>query len=145
MVDPRTLLTPDRLDFAVKHRFFRHLLNGGDEDSERVYRWHIQARTGGRELRSWKECLDDYVRACRELLPSMRQGFDPAKPVVFGSNGILMDGAHRISCALLLGCRIEVMSSNQPSKARPWGRHEMIEQGIAASDLARIQSDFEKL
>jgi hypothetical protein len=145
MVDPRSLLTPDRLDFAVKHRFFRHLLNGGDDDAERVYRWHIQARTGGRELRSWKVCLDDYTKACVDLLASMRGGYDPAQPVVVGSNGVLMDGAHRISCALLLRCQIKVMSAPQPSKARAWGRGEMIEQGIAASDLERIQSDFARL
>src|SRR5690606_24703258 len=66
LVKPWKLLTPERLDLAVKYRFFLHLLRGGDQDSERVYRWHIYLRTGG--IEGEKSSVDDYVDACHVLL-----------------------------------------------------------------------------
>jgi hypothetical protein len=146
MHDPRILLTPDRLDFAIKHRFFRHLSEGNDPDSERIYRWHIETRTGGRELRSWKVSLDDYVKGCVDLLASMKaKGFDRSYPVRLGMNRILMEGAHRTSCALYLGLPIGIVYADRDGRASPWGREYLLEHGIAPEDLARIEADFQAL
>lgn len=138
--NPRMFVTPTRFDLAVKVRFFRHLDTGADPDAERVYRWHIEARTGG--LERHKTSVDDYVADCRRLLASMRAGFDYHHPVEIGSNDRLKDGAHRISCALLLGHRVRVRTLEQPSRSADWGLEWFRERGMDARDLARIEQDW---
>jgi hypothetical protein len=144
--DPRVLLSPDRLDFAIKHRFFRHLAECGDPDSERVYRWHIEKRTGGREIGSWKTSLQDYVKACGDLLDSMRvRGFDPAYPIRIGNNGRMMEGAHRTSCALYLDIPVSMVVVDREGRSCPWGQEALIEYGIDRVDLLRVLDDFARL
>lgn len=121
LIDPRTLLSPRRLDIALKHRFFRHLRDGGDAQADHLYRWHIDQRTGGHERRSWKRRVEDYVTAARDLLAAMQaNGFDVDHPIRFGSNDVLMDGAHRLACAVLLDCPVAVMRSDKPGQAAAW-------------------------
>jgi hypothetical protein len=145
-VDARTLLTPVRLDYVVKWRFFRHLIDGDDPDSERVYRWHIMQRTGGKEPRSPKATLDDYVQACRDLLASIRDnGFDPGKAVRIGANGLIVgSGAHRIACCLALGVQLAIWRRQRRGK-HAWDFTWFSDQGMAADDLARLARDWAKL
>ena len=145
-VDPGTLLTPRRLDFAIKWRFFRHLMAGGDPDAERVYRWHIERRTRGLEPRSWKVTVNDYVRAAADLLEHVRRrGFDPARPVRLGNNGLLIDGAHRVSLGLAVPCFIHVRREAEPGHSAPWDEAWLKSDGIAPADLARVLQDAERL
>lgn len=142
-IDPLTLFTPARLDLVVKWRFFQHLRTGTDPDAERVYRWHIAERTGGREPGSWKQSLDDYVAGAGALLAAMTErGFDPACPVNTDPEGRLKDGAHRTACAAVLGLRIAVQQTPARSRSAPWGRAWFEARGIAAADLARIERDY---
>lgn len=145
-VDPLDLFDESRLDLVVKHRFFRHLMEGGDPDSERLYRWHIDKRTGGIEPGSWKACLDDYVKGCVDLLASMRaRGFDPQHPIRFGDNGALMAGAHRIACAHALRIPVSVKRVDRPGKSARWDRDAFVMQGVAVPDLQRILDDWKTL
>lgn len=140
---PLVLFLPERLDLVVKARFFRHLRDGGDPDSERVYRWHVEQRTGGREPRSWKQSVDDYLHAAAELLASMgRHGFDPQCQVPVGVNGILRNGAHRVACAYVLGEKINIAYAHTPSGAAPWGEQWFASQGFAPADLAQLIHDW---
>lgn len=145
---PRELLTAERLDIAVKWRFFRHLLEGGDPDSERVYRWHIQRRTGGHERNgsgNWKRTVQDYVDACPDLLGSMLvNGFHTSSPLEYGCNGRLRDGAHRLSCALLLKCDVMIEAVDRDGTAT-WGEMWFRQNGIAQVDLDRIHADWKCL
>lgn len=139
-------MTRRRLDIAIKARFFEHLLGGGDPDAERLYRWHIMARTGGVEPRGGKTSVIDYVTGCRTLLASMKAaGFDAGSPVLYGSNLVLRDGAHRIACAVVLNCDVEVHAETKPSRSRPWDADELRRHGIGCADLARIEQDWERL
>lgn len=147
LVLPQQLFTDERLDIAVKWRFFHHLKNGGDPDSERVYRWHIHHRTGGREPRSskWKQSVDDYVYACKNLLESMQiAGFHKRWPLEYGRNGRLRDGAHRLACSLLLEETCFVQVINLDGNAI-WGKDWFVRHGISRGDLERIEADFECL
>lgn len=115
----------------AKRRFFQSLLTGKDRKlNEGIYRRHILKRTGGKELRSGKHTVDDFVNACEPLLRSMQErGFDPAYPVLMGNNGIPRNGAHRLSLCGLLG--IEPVIEVQPVAGREWGpgwfnRHDLI-------------------
>jgi hypothetical protein len=137
-------LTPDRLDLVVKWRFFAV----GDADAERVYRQHILGRTGGVERGSWKASVDDYVTAAIELAASMQaHGFDPYHPVVIGSNGRLMEGAHRLACSLALGlASVPVRRrEDKPGRSAPWGADWFRRHGMVEADIRRIQSDLESL
>lgn len=146
-IDPRTLVTPWRLDLVVKWRFFRHLQTGDDPDAERLYRWHIAARSGGVERGSWKQSVDDYVTAARTLLSAMTlEGFDSRCPVRVGNNGRLMDGAHRTACALALGIGpIPQRQVDKPGRARSWGRDWFEAYGLPAADLVRLDRDWKDL
>lgn len=143
---PVLLFTRDRLDLAVKWRFFRHLQTGTDPEAERVYRWHIEARTGGQEPGSWKRTVDDYVRGAAALLVGMQdRGFDPLYPVRVGCDGRLKGGAHRTACALALGIHIHIRRVPTPSRAPPWGASWFVDKGVAWADLQRIQQDWDKV
>ena len=138
----RELLNPDRLDIAIKWRFFCHLLRGGDFDSERVYRWHIDARTGGNEKGSWKRRTEDYVMASKALLASMQSyGFLPSHPIPVGADGMQRDGAHRLACALALGLDVYVQACDLKAPCG-WGRDELLSYGICPTDLKRVEIDW---
>jgi hypothetical protein len=142
----RGLMTRNRLDIAIKARFFEHLMGHGDPDAERLYCWHIRMRTGGVEPRGGKHSVGDYVAGCRRLLASMQAaGFDAAHPVLYGSNLVLRDGAHRIACAAALKGEVEVCTEAKPSRSRPWDAGELRRHGIGCVDLARIEQDWERL
>ena len=144
-VNASTLLTSERYDIPVKWRFIRHLAEGGDPDSERVYRWHIEKRTGGREPRSWKRSVDDYVAALAVLLAGMRvDGFDANYPVVLGANGRLRDGAHRVACALFLGLPVLAVTDPRDGSAT-WGLDWFRRHDMGPADLQRIEADWQWL
>jgi hypothetical protein len=112
----------------VKWRFFSHLLNGGDEDAECVYRLHIEKRSGhrmqaGLATDMWKMVTDDYVHSSQALLDSMVQsGFDDRYPIPLDPEGRLLNGAHRVACALAIGLK-EVPIEGKPylAWAPAWG------------------------
>ena len=145
LIAPQKLLTFERLDIAVKWRFFRHLQECDDPDSERIYRWHIEKRTGGQEPRSWKRSIDDYVTACKDLLESMlRSGFNQDFPLEYGNNGRLRSGAHRLACALLLGLDVYyvILMINGNTI---WNEKWFVRHGMTPEDLERIKTDWAHL
>ena len=145
LIAPRKLLVPERLDIAVKWRFFRYLRKGIDPDSERIYRWHIEKRTGGREPRGWKRSIEDYVMVCKALLEDMlKVGFNPDFPLEYGENGRLRDGAHRLACSLLLG--LDVYRIVMPINGNmTWGEDWFVRHRIPPEDLQSIKADWEWL
>ena len=112
----RDLFSAGRMDFVVKELFFHSLATGvGREAAADLYSRHILARTGGAEpadfrgVPSDKSSMDGYFHAAEELFASMRDhGYDAAQPVPFGSDGLPLNGAHRVACAAALGCRVAV-------------------------------------
>lgn len=139
-VDPYFLVTPARLDIVVKLMFFEGAQNTG------IYRRHIEDRTGGREKRSWKTSVQDYITAAGDLMRSMRaNGFDPSEPVELGSNLNLRGGAHRIACALALDTTIRVRIADKPGNAALWDEAYMRRAGMTDRDLSPILTRFERL
>lgn len=134
----------------MKWRFFRHLLSGGnDPDSERVYRWHIEERSGGRmrvglSTDRWKRTLDDYVTAAQSLAESMSgNGFLPFYAVPIDPAGELLDGSHRVACAL--ACEVPAIYVDpQPRSvwAPAWGVDWFKARGMPPADMARLMADW---
>lgn len=134
----------ERLDIAVKARFFRHLDRDNDPDAERLYRWHIEARNGGVEKGSWKRSVDDFVTAARDLLASMKGlGFDPTCPVVIANGGGLVEGAHRLSCAVVLDVPVWVRVAKGP--APTWGREWFVRHGLGEQEVGAVESLWDEL
>lgn len=136
---PQNLLKFERLDIAVKWRYFYYLYYGLDHDAERIYKWHIEKRTNGKEPRSWKQSIEDYVSSCKELLKNMKEeGFNPDWPIEYGKNGRLRDGAHRIACALLLGLNVYFKIVPLDGTAR-WSEKWFLRYKIDPKELIKIK------
>lgn len=145
-------MTLRRLDLAVKWRFFRSLLEGNDKDAERVYRWHIEKRSGARmraglATDQWKRSVDDYVETARGLLESfaLMRAWGGA-PVPVDPSGELLDGSHRVACALALGVEhIPAKREGRPVWAPSWGFSWFVHHGMRGDDLTRVVSDWDKM
>jgi hypothetical protein len=140
------------VDLAVKVRLFRHLLEGGDEDSVRVYVWTIAKRSGARlaaglATDAWKMTLDDYLSSAGALAASMAlRGFLPEEAIPLDVDGELLNGSHRLACALALGiedCPVE--RKPQRCWAPPWSIEWFQANGMAEEDLSRLRADWEAL
>ncbi len=134
----------------MKWRFFRHLHGGSDPDSERVYRWHIERRSGARidagvPTDQWKRSLDDYVKSAKDLYASMaRDGFVTDVPV--DPNYELLDGSHRVACAVALEFEgIPVSHEARYVWAPPWGTAWFLENEVSSMDIARIMLDWDEM
>jgi hypothetical protein len=148
-VDPHALLSPRRMDVVVKFLYFRSILDmTGISDAERLYRWHIEKRTKGREknpsVGTKKSNVDDYITHSIYLLRSMNaKGFDSDYPVPIGNNGIPLDGAHRIACALAMNRPVAIVDDDR--KAKTWGFEWFVKNGARESDLDRITLTWNRL
>jgi hypothetical protein len=139
-IDPHHFVTPARLDIVVKLMFFE------DIEHAWIYRRHIEGRTGGREKRSWKSSVQDYIKAADDLMRSMcANGFDPSEPVELGSNLNLRGGAHRIACALALDVPVHVRIADKPGNAALWDDAYMRSAGMTDCELAPVMVRFERL
>ena len=148
---PSSLLTPRRWDLAVKWRFFRHLIQSHDPDSERVYRWHIETRQKANARvgvgMDSKNGTDHYVSDCRRLLASMRNlGFRPQYAIPIDPSGELLGGAHRLACALALKLdEIPVKDEARRVWAPAWDEAWFLDNDMARADLCRLRQDWQRL
>lgn len=150
-IDPRHLISASRLDCVIKYDFFRSLITGMDvEACEQRYRWHIAARTGGREPADFhgrpsaKLVVDDYVASGRNLLASMREkGFDKAHAIPVGFDGLLLDGAHRVAAAAAIGLSASIERHARPGY--PWDYTWFKDKGASKADLGRLLQSWVRL
>ena len=133
----------------MKWRLFRHLYGGNDHDAERVYRWHIEERSGhriraGLTIDQWKRSLDDYVETAKRLLGSMMMiGFATEDAVPVDPRNELLDGSHRVACALALGIEtIPVMPKSRPVWAPAWDLAWFMAHGMKMGDIERLKADW---
>ncbi len=137
------------MDLAVKHRFFRHLSGGDDPDSERIYRLHIELRSGARmkaglATDKWKRKLDDYVSSAHQLHEwMMADGFRREFPVPIDPDGELLDGSHRVACALALGMP-HVWCELRPDYvwAPRWDYLWFVQSKMPREDIRRVLRDW---
>jgi hypothetical protein len=146
------LLTPRRMDLAVKWRFFSHLLYGGDQEAERVYRWHIAERSGhrmnvGMATDQWKRSLDDYVEAAQALCASLSaHQFMTCFAVPVDPTGELLDGSHRVACSLALRIpEIPVAVQPRSAWAPAWDVEWFKGHHMPLDDFDRMMSDWETM
>jgi hypothetical protein len=85
---------------------------------------------------------DAYLPQAKALFASMvTNGFEGAVPI--DPNGELLDGAHRVACALALGIgEIVVKHEARHAFAPAWGEQWFIENGVDEYDLERLRQDW---
>lgn len=94
----------------------------------------------------WKKSAEDYVRASKVLATSMgMHGFDTQYPVPIDPHGELLGGAHRVACALVVGCPVKVQRMQQAAWAPRWDRQWFVTNGMSAADLERLDEDWKAL
>lgn len=142
----RQLVTERRLDLAVKHRFFRHLLGGDDPEAVELYRWHIWKRSGARMQAGLatdvnKRGIDDYLAGAVWLYQSMgMSGYDPNHPVPVDPDGELLNGSHRVACALALGIAcVPVEQSTRRIWAPAWNAEWFRVNGLDDETIDSLQ------
>lgn len=152
LLPTRTLVTPRRFDLAVKWRFFKHLRNGGDPDAERVYCWHIERRSGARMAAGlptdrWKRSVDDYVESARNLKHTMMAyGFVPEEAIPVDTAMELLNGSHRVACALALDIYlVPVTQEDRKASAPAWDYEWFVTNGMSENDLHRLRQDWSSL
>ena len=91
----------------------------------------------------WKRTLNDYVFAAAKLAYSvLDNGVRIAIPV--DPNGELLDGSHRVACAIACGIEsVPVTRETQFVWAPPWDRNWFVMHG--AEDLSRVMADWEAI
>lgn len=141
-----SLVTPRRLDLAVKHRFFLHLLGGDDKEAADLYDWHIWERSGHRMKAGLttdviKRNVADYRFCAADLLRSMERGFDPSHPIPIDPDGELLNGSHRLACAIALGIKgAPVELHSRPVWAPAWDAAWFLAHGMNLDDVARLET-----
>ena len=133
----------------MKWRFFRHLYGGDDRDAERVYRWHIEERSGNRmrvglATDQWKRTLDDYVESAKAVFSSMMMiGFATEDAVPIDPRGELLDGSHRVACALVIGVdKIPAVPKPRNVWAPAWDLAWFMAHGMKMGDIERLKADW---
>lgn len=95
----------------------------------------------------WKRTTDDYVNAANQLFGSMlNSGFSQFYAVPVDPAQEILDGSHRVACALAFWQgTIPVVLTTKRVWAPPWGLDWFVAKGMAQSDLDRLQSDWSLL
>lgn len=92
----------------------------------------------------WKTSLEAYCEAAVALCTSMgKTGFSPEHPVPVDPEGELLDGSHRVACAIALGIKdIPVVYPQRHVWAPPWDEDWFIAKGLIGQDLIKLKEDF---
>lgn len=146
-VSPYALISPLRLDIAVKYMYFQclHLDYMTDAVAD-LYDRHIMLRTGGIEPidlfgnLSKKTSIEDYKTQSVSLLASLKKdGFKAEFPIPVSSTGI-RNGAHRLAASLVLKKPIVVNYFEGPSGI--WDYNWFKNNNFSQDDLMRILRAF---
>lgn len=95
----------------------------------------------------WKRTLPDYVIAAEKLAHDMsRNGFRAEHPIRIDPNGELLDGSHRVACALALGLEAVTVARQAGFAWAPaWDEQWFVANGCSEEDSERIRRDYAAL
>lgn len=95
----------------------------------------------------WKRSVDHFVSSAKALYGAMvHEGFDPRFAVPIDPDGELLNGSHRVACALALGIA-EIPVEHRPNYvfAPPWDYEWFVANGMGEGDLERLREDWARL
>lgn len=137
------LLLPERLDIIIKYLYIEsYIANKNYSYYLDLYKRHIAFRTGGVE--DSKRSISDYVRGFNNLIDSIKtDGFDINCPIpVSITNGIILNGAHRLACCLYfkVGCYV----TYSDTKGISWDYDWMMKNGFS-NDMVNVLHKYVEL
>lgn len=95
----------------------------------------------------WKRTLDHYHASAAHLLASMRHhGFMSGHAIPIDPNGELLNGSHRLACALALEMdEVPIERHTALAWAPAWDRAWFVTAGMTTSDLADLEKRWQAL
>lgn len=95
----------------------------------------------------WKLSLDDYVTSARNTYQSMSYlGFRDEYAPRIDPDGELLDGSHRVACAIALGiAEIPIRMERKRVWAPAWDYRWFVGNGCPIRDLDRTLSDYAEM
>lgn len=114
-VDARKLICPQRFDLYANLLYIDHKVKGvKDEYALSVYKERTRTITGfkmSEAQNSRKNSFEDFLAVFDELIDDIRNGkYDTERTLIpVDKNYVLMDGAHRVSCAAYFGKEIKIL------------------------------------
>lgn len=122
--NPREFFCLSRFDLIIKSNYIRSLMDDNDSFEskyiESVYKSHISAFTFGTfiEPSGKKKSFEDYKRSVKSVIESINTyGFDRTISLIpVNSNNVILDGAHRVAIAYILGKDIEILKLSEERK-----------------------------
>lgn len=115
---PFQLITPSRLDVFARTAFARAIVSGAPEKFGRDLYIDFLSHSSPREYfaeNGHKVSLEDYIREFRKLIESMKSsGFDESLGKIPVSAGSIVNGAHRLATALVLGLDVAIENVFEP-------------------------------
>lgn len=121
LINPNKLVSCDRFDIFAKYIYAKYRKNSVPEDwAEKVYLAHIKVFNGFVENdNSNKIGSDSFINEFNALLDSISaNGFDPKTSIIpVDSDGVIIDGAHRVAASLLSGADVQIskLKTHAPS------------------------------
>jgi hypothetical protein len=110
--DPLDLVVPRRFDIMAKYIYAQSL--ECDIHSSwplELYRTYVRVAVNGKDHLEHKKSVDTFVNAFKKTLQNIKQyGFDAQKSTVcIGTEGEIVNGAHRVVACLLYGKKVAGM------------------------------------
>jgi hypothetical protein len=95
---------------------------------------------------AWKRNIDDYLASAVWLFQSMQKyGFDPDHAVPIDPAGELLNGSHRVACALALGIKeIPVIHEKRMAWAPAWNAAWFRSNGLDEGTIAALQASLSR-
>lgn len=116
VIDARDLLGPARFDLYAILLYIDQYVHGVRDISyaKSVYKERTRAITGfsfSEDGNSQKNSFEDYLKTLNDLIDTFRKGeYDDSKRLIpVDKDYVLIDGAHRVSCAAYFGKKIKVL------------------------------------
>ena len=102
-VHPLPFVSPKRADLLAKYIYAKQREWGTNcQFGRNIYYRHLQVWNGFYEEVPFKRSFEDFANAFDLLLDSIKlEGFHPSSPIPVGSNGVIYNGAHRLTACLL--------------------------------------------
>ena len=109
-VAPLDLVSPKRADLMAKYIYAKHReWKTSCRFGTDIYHRHLGVWNGLWEYDPPKRSFEDFIISFNDLLDSIKQeGFNSSYPIPVGSDGIICNGAHRLSACLLYNKKVNV-------------------------------------
>lgn len=147
-VNPKSLFNRKRLDLIIKYLYAKEILEKENNlYSKSIYKdlyiRHILMRTGGvtSPLETvQKEGINDYCKEYENLIHNIKtNGFNADYPVAISNDGLISNGAHRISAAAALNTDVAIVEKND---GHTWDFKWFCDNGFNTEDKQRILKGY---